>query len=140
MKGGSFLQNNNSLFGFFGGEFRKEFRRYGTVRMWRALSLALVALLELGVAVAVAVHLELPLPSTWVSALPLSSHACFLALIRLARSANRCFQFQKRAHYFISIHNEALSIVAVCVDNPDCPPPRIPKLVYEPLLDGSDCQ
>ena len=27
--------------------------------------------------------------------------------------------FQKRGQYFISVHNETLSVIAVCTDNPD---------------------
>jgi hypothetical protein len=33
---------------------------------------------------------------------------------------NRGFQFQKRSQLFIRTHNETLSIIAMCVSNPDC--------------------
>jgi hypothetical protein len=35
---------------------------------------------------------------------------------------NRPFQFQKRSQLFIGVHNEPLSIVAMCINNPDCVP------------------
>jgi len=31
-------------------------------------------------------------------------------------------QFQKRRQYFIGVHNETLSVVAMPVCNPDCSP------------------
>jgi hypothetical protein len=37
-------------------------------------------------------------------------------------SASRQFEFQKRSQYFIRTHDEALSVVAVCVSNPDRSP------------------
>jgi hypothetical protein len=36
-----------------------------------------------------------------------------------AASANRRFQFQKRGQLFIRVHNETLSIAAMCVGDPD---------------------
>jgi len=35
---------------------------------------------------------------------------------------NRPRWFQKRAQYFIRTHNETLSVIAVCIDSPDCSP------------------
>src|SRR5262249_4698123 len=35
---------------------------------------------------------------------------------------NRRFEFHKRRQYFIGAHNEPLSIVAMCINNPDCSP------------------
>jgi hypothetical protein len=37
-------------------------------------------------------------------------------------SANRRFQFQKSGQLLIRVHNETLSIAAVCVCNPDRSP------------------
>jgi hypothetical protein len=37
----------------------------------------------------------------------------------------RQFEFQKRTQLFIGVHNETLSVVAVCVHNPDGSPLRI---------------
>ena len=37
-------------------------------------------------------------------------------------SANRRFQFEKGRQLFIRTHNEAFSVVAMCVGNPDCSP------------------
>jgi hypothetical protein len=34
----------------------------------------------------------------------------------------RRFQFRKRAQFFICTHNETLSVVAMCVSNPDRSP------------------
>jgi hypothetical protein len=31
-------------------------------------------------------------------------------------------EFQKRSQLFIRVHNEALSVAAMCVNNPDCSP------------------
>jgi hypothetical protein len=36
--------------------------------------------------------------------------------------AKRRFQFEKRSQLFLRVHNEPLSIAAVCVCNPDCSP------------------
>jgi hypothetical protein len=38
------------------------------------------------------------------------------------RSPNRRFKFQKRGQLFSRPHNETLSVVAMCVRNPDCLP------------------
>ena len=38
---------------------------------------------------------------------------------------NRLFKFQKRRQYFIGVHNETLSVVAMPVCNPDCSSLRI---------------
>jgi len=35
------------------------------------------------------------------------------------------FEFEKRSQFFIRTHNETLSVVAVCVCNPDCSPLEI---------------
>jgi hypothetical protein len=35
------------------------------------------------------------------------------------------FQFRKRSQYFFGVHNEAVSVVAMCVNNPDCSPVAI---------------
>ena len=40
-------------------------------------------------------------------------------------SANRRFEFDKRGQFFIGAHNVTLSVVALCVNNPDCLPLRI---------------
>jgi len=37
-------------------------------------------------------------------------------------ATDRPFQFQKRGQFLISMHNEALSVIAVRVSNPDCSP------------------
>ena len=42
--------------------------------------------------------------------------------LRRARVAKRQFQFHKRRYLFIRTHNETLSVVAVCVCNPDRSP------------------
>jgi hypothetical protein len=36
--------------------------------------------------------------------------------------ARCCFEFEKRREYFIRVHNETLSVVAVRVRNPDRSP------------------
>jgi hypothetical protein len=41
-------------------------------------------------------------------------------------SANCRFKFQKRSQLFIRAHNETLSVVAVCVNDPD----RSPFAIY----------
>jgi hypothetical protein len=43
----------------------------------------------------------------------------------MAASANRRFEFHKRRQLFIRTHNETLSVVAMCVNNPDCSPLRV---------------
>src|SRR5260370_30486731 len=40
---------------------------------------------------------------------------------KLTARVDRSFQFQKSSQFFIRTHNETLSIVAVCVNNEDCP-------------------
>ena len=47
---------------------------------------------------------------------------------QFAASANRRFKFQKRRQLFIRVHNETLSVVAVCVYNPDRSPFEIQRL------------
>ena len=37
-----------------------------------------------------------------------------------AASVDRGFQFNERSQLFIRTHHEALSVVAMCVCNPDC--------------------
>jgi len=45
------------------------------------------------------------------------------ALVRETRRfRNRCFQFHKRGQFFIRVHNETLSVIAVCVSNEDRSP------------------
>ena len=44
---------------------------------------------------------------------------------QFAASANRRFQFYKRSQLFIRLHNETLSIVAMCACNPDRSPTGI---------------
>ena len=41
------------------------------------------------------------------------------------QSTDHCFQFQKRSQLFVGVHNEALTVIAVCVNNPDRSPFRI---------------
>jgi hypothetical protein len=38
---------------------------------------------------------------------------------------NRPFEFEKRGQLFIRMHNETLSVAAMRVHNPDCPPVAI---------------
>jgi hypothetical protein len=45
-----------------------------------------------------------------------------LNLFRQQIDTNCPFQFQKCCQDFFGTHNEALSIVAMCVGNPDCSP------------------
>src|SRR5439155_12293660 len=45
---------------------------------------------------------------------------------------NRRFQLQKCSQLFIGTHNETLSVVAVCVSNPDCSPIEIHTLRRSP--------
>jgi len=40
-------------------------------------------------------------------------------------SANRRFEFQKRSQLFVGVHNETLSISAICIGNPDYSPVAI---------------
>ena len=44
---------------------------------------------------------------------------------QLAAGANRRFEFQKRSQLFIRVHNEALTVAAMRVSNPDCSSLRI---------------
>jgi hypothetical protein len=39
--------------------------------------------------------------------------------LQFAASANRRFEFEKRTQLFIRSHNEALSVVAMCISNED---------------------
>ena len=61
--------------------------------------------------------------------LTFSSRTRFLAFLRnsyaLSVQSNRRFQFQKRGQLFIRTDNVTLSVVAVCVSNPDRSPLRI---------------
>jgi hypothetical protein len=41
---------------------------------------------------------------------------------QFAASANRQFEFEKRSQLFIRPHNETLSVVTMCVSNPDRSP------------------
>jgi hypothetical protein len=44
---------------------------------------------------------------------------------QFAAGANRRFKFQKRRQLFIRMNNETLSVVAMCISNPDRSPARI---------------
>jgi hypothetical protein len=44
---------------------------------------------------------------------------------RFVGSANRTFEFEKRGQLFIGTHNQAVSVVAMCVCNPDRSPAGI---------------
>jgi hypothetical protein len=44
---------------------------------------------------------------------------------QFAVSSHRQFEFQKRSQLFIGVHNEPLTVAAVCVGNPDCSLARI---------------
>jgi hypothetical protein len=41
------------------------------------------------------------------------------------QAASRRFQFQKRRQLLIGVHNEALSVIAVRIRNPDCSPAEV---------------
>ncbi len=45
--------------------------------------------------------------------------------LEFTATPNRRFQFEKRGQLFIGAHNETLSVVAMCVCNPDRSPLRI---------------
>jgi hypothetical protein len=49
-------------------------------------------------------------------------------LLRLISGANRRCDLDKRGQHFNRTHNVTLSVVAVCVDNPDCSPVGIQGL------------
>ena len=59
----------------------------------------------------------------------LSDAECGKNLVRLSKqsaaSVNRRFEFQKSRQQFLRTHKEALSVVAVCVCNPDRSPAGI---------------
>ena len=65
------------------------------------------------VAVGVGVGVEVPLGVT-------VGEGCQIS--KRLRRANRRFQFQKRRQSFIRTHNEAFSVIAMCVCNPDGSP------------------
>jgi hypothetical protein len=44
------------------------------------------------------------------------------AVLWAFRRTNRRFEFHKRSQLFICVHNETLSVVPVCVGNPDRSP------------------
>jgi hypothetical protein len=46
---------------------------------------------------------------------------------KLAASADRRLEFQKRSQLFIRSHNETLSVAAMRVNNPDCSPVGIQR-------------
>jgi hypothetical protein len=46
------------------------------------------------------------------------------------------FQFQKRSQYFIRVHNETLSAIAMCVCNPDRSPLAIQSRHSAPAASG----
>jgi len=48
-------------------------------------------------------------------------------ILRIASSANRRFEFDKRGEPFIRTHNETLSVIAMRVSNEDRSPARIQK-------------
>jgi hypothetical protein len=50
--------------------------------------------------------------------------------------SNRRFQFQKRSQLFIRVHNQALSVAAMRVCNPDRLPTRINRLDTAPTPTG----
>ena len=52
-------------------------------------------------------------------------HAVALRYSLFSAFGNRRFQFQKRRQLFIRSHNETLSVVAMCVRNPD----RLPVVI-----------
>jgi len=54
----------------------------------------------------------------------------------MAASATRRFEFHKRSQYFIGAHNETLSVVAVCVNNPNCSSLGIYRLRAAPTPTG----
>jgi hypothetical protein len=43
-------------------------------------------------------------------------------LLQRSGPANRRFEFHKRRQQFIGVYNERLSVVAMCVNNPDRSP------------------
>jgi hypothetical protein len=53
-------------------------------------------------------------------------------LLRLISGANRRCDLDKRGQHFNRTHNVTLSVVAVCVDNPDCSPVGIQGLRPSP--------
>jgi hypothetical protein len=40
-------------------------------------------------------------------------------LVTYSSGSNRRFKLQKRAELFLGVHNEAVSVAALCVCNPD---------------------
>jgi hypothetical protein len=42
--------------------------------------------------------------------------------------AHRRFEFKKSAQLFIGVHNETLSVAAMCVGNPGCSPVSVDSL------------
>jgi hypothetical protein len=56
---------------------------------------------------------------------------------------DRRFEFHKRSQFFICPHNEALTVAAMRVSNPDCSPLNDPTLKRNPSktkpLRGSAC-
>ena len=48
-----------------------------------------------------------------------------LLLFNSPKARNRGFEFQKRRQLFLSVHNEPLSVVAMCVCDPDRSSARI---------------
>jgi hypothetical protein len=55
-----------------------------------------------------------------------------VVLMLTTNGANRRFQFQKRGQLFIGVHNETLSVVAVCVRSPDgsLSNPRVTEITW----------
>jgi len=41
------------------------------------------------------------------------------------RARNHRFEFKKCSQFLIRMHNETLSVMAMCINNPDCSPLRI---------------
>jgi hypothetical protein len=54
----------------------------------------------------------------------------------MAPAQNRRFEFHKRSQPFIGTHNEPLSIVAMCVSNPNCSPVGINRCDTAPTPTG----
>jgi hypothetical protein len=62
---------------------------------------------------------------TFKGALGFSSTAADNRRLILFDGANHRFEFYKRRHFFIRVHNKTLAVVAVRVSNPDCSSLRI---------------
>ncbi len=59
-------------------------------------------------------------PALFCSRTRYYKNGLLMAVLRqLVARTNRRFQFQKRGQLFIRMHNETLSVAAMCVRNPD---------------------